>query len=392
MGGFDLAAGRGRRRPGRGPRRGRARRPGVARRPEPRRAATRSPGEPRFSMLEPIREYALERLEATGDRGRRRASGTPARTWRSPRSWRPSSTATASGPRSTGSSASTRTCAPPSTGRDARGDAEVALGITIAVWRMWQKRGYLREARVRVAALVARPWFAGAPPELRAKTHEVMGGIIYWHGEVYGARPDYEAALAIWREVGDRREIANALYNLSFCFTMGVLDEELPPDARSGPTPCSTRRSRPTARWATTSARPTCTGASGSSTTSRDDDAPAAPAFEAALALYRKLGDRTQEAWSLHQLGTRGCRLGELERRPPAAGARACGCSAGGRRRRRDARARRPGRGRGRRRRPVRGPPALGARPAHPGLVGHRPRGRRGEGVRGGDRGRTPPA
>ena len=58
-----------------------------------------------------------------------------------------------------------------------------------------------------------------------------MGGIIYWHGEVDGARADYEAALAIWREVGDRREIANAAYNLSFVFTMGIL-EEPPPDAR----------------------------------------------------------------------------------------------------------------------------------------------------------------
>ena len=43
------------------------------------------------------------------------------------------------------------------------------------------------------------------------------------------------------------------------------------------------------------------------------DDALAAPAFESALALYRKLGDRTQEAWSLHMLGTARLRLGEID-------------------------------------------------------------------------------
>ena len=74
---------------------------------------------------------------------------------------------------------------------------------------------------MRVGGLIARPWFADAPPRLRAKTHEAMGGIVYWHGQVYGAHEDYEAALAIWREIGDEREIANAAYNLSFCFTMG---------------------------------------------------------------------------------------------------------------------------------------------------------------------------
>ena len=79
---------------------------------------------------------------------------------------------------------------------DARGDAELAIGLTVGVWRLWQKRGYLREARTLATALVGRPVVRCRPGAHPRQGHEVLGGIIYWHGEVDGARPDYEAALA----------------------------------------------------------------------------------------------------------------------------------------------------------------------------------------------------
>ena len=43
-----------------------------------------------------------------------------------------------------------------------------------------------------------------------------------------------------------------------------------------------------------------------------NDNAAAAPAFEAALALYRKVGDRTQEGWAMHQLGSTLLKLGRI--------------------------------------------------------------------------------
>jgi predicted ATPase/class 3 adenylate cyclase len=268
-------------------------------------------GEPRFSMLEPIREYALERLDASGDLDV--VAERHARAYL----------------------ALARELEPSLTGDDQRaaldrlelehanlraaiewGDVhavpEVALGIAIAVWRMWQKRGYLREARMRVDALLGAPWFASAPPALRAKTHEVRGGIIYWHGVVDGARPDYEAALAIWRELGEPREIANAAYNLSFCYTMGVI-QELPPNARERADALlgealgiyrslGDRQGEANVYWGT-----------GIQNYFAGDNAAAAQAFEAALRLYRVLGDRTQEAWSLHQLGSSRLKLGEVD-------------------------------------------------------------------------------
>ena len=120
-------------------------------------------GEPRFSMLEPIREYALERLEAA--RRRRRGEGAPRP--RLPRARRRSSRRSSSGDgqrvaldQLEREHANVRAAID---WADARGDAELALGLTVAVWRFWQKRGYLREARTLVTALIGRPWFAAAP-------------------------------------------------------------------------------------------------------------------------------------------------------------------------------------------------------------------------------------
>ena len=340
-------------------------------------------GEPRFSMLEPIREYALERLEAAGN--------TDVVRERHARAYLALAEELAPALNGDGQRAALDRLELEHANlraaidwADTRSNAEVALGIAIAVWRMWQKRGYLREARIRVGALIACEWFPDAPPELRAKTHEVMGGIIYWHGEVYGARPDYEAALAIWREVGDRREIANACYNLSFVYTMGAIPE-LPPDAGEQAAALldealSTYRSlgdvlgEANVFWGI-----------GTQHFFARDDARAAEAFESALALYRTLGDRTQEAWSLHMLGTARLRLGEIDlaRGQLAAGLQmfmSAGDVAGVTLGLDDLAAVAVGDGDF-----VRAARLSGPRQARPGLVGHRPRGRRGERVRAGD-------
>ncbi len=268
-------------------------------------------GEPRFSMLEPIREYAVERLEASGntDAFAERHARAYLELARELEPDLAGARQRAALDRLELEHANLRAAID---WADARGDPELALGITIAVWRFWQKRGYLREARTRVAALIERPWFATAPAPLRAKTHEALGGIIYWHGLVYGARPDYEIALAIWREIGDQREIANATYNLSFCYSMALV-EEVPPDAR--------QRADALLAEALTIYRSLGDDAGeanvywgiGIQHYFAGDNAEAAVAFEAALALYRKVGDRTQEAWSLHQLGSSRLKLGETD-------------------------------------------------------------------------------
>ncbi len=264
-------------------------------------------GEPRFSLLEPIREFALEQLSASGDESIVRE--------RHARAYLAFAVEREPGLAGTGQRAILDSLELEHANlraaldwADAHGEPELALGIAIAIWRFWQKRGYLREARTRVAALLSRPWFQAAPAAMQARAHEVMGGIIYWHGDLQGARPHYEAALATWRALGGPAEIANALYNLSFCYSMLAVDDidgqavagRMLDEARSLYRSLGDDRGTADVMWGI-----------GVQAYFRNDNATAAPAFAEALELYRRVGDRTQEAWSLHQLGSARLKLGE---------------------------------------------------------------------------------
>ena len=112
-------------------------------------------GEPRFRLLDTIREYAAERLEAR--RRGRPDPGSPSRLVRGTR---------ASGAAGELSGADQRrwldrlerehdniravldwaVAAP---------DPPVAIGVAFAMWRFWQKRGHLAEARRRLEAMAA---------------------------------------------------------------------------------------------------------------------------------------------------------------------------------------------------------------------------------------------
>jgi predicted ATPase/class 3 adenylate cyclase len=264
-------------------------------------------GEPRFALLEPIREFALEQLAGSGDEELARERHAHAY----------HDLATRLEPDISGAGqrlvldrlelehANIRAGID---WADARSDGVLAIEISVAVWRFWQKRGHLREARSRMETMIGRAWFEELPLALRARAHEVLGGIIYWHGDMIGARPSYEAALALWREAGDEAEVANALYNLSFTYSMataadaesrrisaGILDEALATYRT-----LDDDRGMANVLWA-----------QGIQAYFANDNVAAAPLFAEALALYRKVGDRTQEAWALHQLGSTRLKLRE---------------------------------------------------------------------------------
>ncbi len=98
-------------------------------------------------------------------------------------------------------------------------DPPIALGLAYALWRFWQKRGHLLEARRRLEEIALKPW-ASDDPVAYAHFLEALGGIAYWQGDFAGAVRPYQTAVDVWRELGDRAEIANALYNLAFTYNM----------------------------------------------------------------------------------------------------------------------------------------------------------------------------
>ena len=103
------------------------------------------------------------------------------------------------------------------------GEADGALRLAWSLWRYWQIRGHLHEARRRVDEALA---LEGGTAEHRAKAIEALGGITWWQGDQEACVAAYEEALRAQRELGDEREVGNALYNLGLAasFFSGELD------------------------------------------------------------------------------------------------------------------------------------------------------------------------
>jgi predicted ATPase/class 3 adenylate cyclase len=168
--------------------------------------------EPRFGMLETIREYASLRLEEAWDHEptrRRHAEHFLA-------------LADASEPHLTGDDqtawldrldrehenlqAALRWSA------DA---AEIDRGLSAAasVWRFWHLRGHLAIGRAWLERPLAEP---GERTAARAKAHGAAGGLAYWNADYDATEHHYEESLAIYRELDDLQGIAEAVYNLAF--------------------------------------------------------------------------------------------------------------------------------------------------------------------------------
>ncbi len=171
-------------------------------------------GEPRFGLLETIREYAHERLVGAGEADsftRRHAEHL-------------AELAEAAEPRLLGRDhvsvldrltgehdnirAALRWAA-------AEGDTTLGLRIAAAIWRFWQERSHIREGRHWITALLAKA-DAEVDPVVHAKAITAAGNLAYWQGAFADAGGYYERALAIGRELGDPAKIGDGLRNLGF--------------------------------------------------------------------------------------------------------------------------------------------------------------------------------
>jgi predicted ATPase/class 3 adenylate cyclase len=167
--------------------------------------------EVRFGMLETIREFGREQLEASGEldavaeaHARRVASLVEAA--------EPHLTA---GPDWLDRLEANNDNVRAAFAWFAEHDLEAALVMAGRIWRFWHLRGHLREATATVDALLERPEGAGHTYG-RAKALIGLAGIVYWRVDFPRARTLYEEALSITRELKDEELEVEVLYSLAY--------------------------------------------------------------------------------------------------------------------------------------------------------------------------------
>jgi predicted ATPase/class 3 adenylate cyclase/DNA-binding XRE family transcriptional regulator len=220
-------------------------------------------GEPRFMMLETIWEYAQERLHASGEaEAARRAHAQYYLTL-----------AEEVEPQLVGPNQgiwldrleiehdNLRAALGWGIERD---EAETALRLGAALWRFWDRHGHASEGRGWLEQALAKR--AGAEELWRARGLHAAGNMARNQGDYPRAAEFYEAALVLWRKLGDQRGLANSLHGV------------------------------------------------GNTTFDMGDYQRATPILEECLALFRELGDQRNVALELTVLGEVALCQGDYER------------------------------------------------------------------------------
>jgi predicted ATPase/class 3 adenylate cyclase len=170
-------------------------------------------GEPRFVMLETIREFGLEQLEASeeADAIRRQHAryflrlaeeeepgGNRSPLWHQ---WLDRMEAEQDNLRAA------------LDGAAAAGEIETALRLAGAMWEFWKVQGHHNEGRQRLTELLART--EGERTAFRAKALDALARLAVEQGDHDAIGPLYTESLSIWRELGDKSGIATALLGLA---------------------------------------------------------------------------------------------------------------------------------------------------------------------------------
>ena len=175
------------------------------------RQAEDADGEPRFSMLATIREYAAEQLKAAEEAEaihERHAewclqlaeTAEPALFGENQKLWL------------------TQLEQEHDNLRGAlawlveQGRAEAAVRLAGALARFWEMHGHVAEGRQLLAAALTMP--GEVPPNARAKALRGLAGLLVVQGNYAQATGHYEESLALHRDQGDRRSEADVLVGL----------------------------------------------------------------------------------------------------------------------------------------------------------------------------------
>jgi predicted ATPase/class 3 adenylate cyclase len=188
-------------------------------------------------------------------------------------------------------------------------DPDTAIRIGFGMWRYWQKRGHLLEAKRRLEAIAAQPW-SRDDRMLRARLMEALGGVGWWTGDGETLQRAYGEALEIWQAIGDKKEIANALYNRSFTYAVSA---EIDPDTEAAGRAQVDEALRLYREIGDERGEANVLWGIGNFNYFRKGADTGVPEFEQALEIFRRVGDWTMEAWTLHMLGSSRLRVGEID-------------------------------------------------------------------------------
>lgn len=186
-----------------------------------------------------------------------------------------------------------------------RGWLDVALRLGAALWRFWQMRGHLREGVQRMEELLSLPGVSVEPRD-RIRAVWAAGSLIYWMADFPRAAKWYERSLVLAREAGDPGAVAESLYNLSFALSVpktdvprarALLEESLSLFREVGDGGGVAKVS-----WAL----------AGLEHELGQHEAAEVHGSEA-LRVFRELGDRFQTGWTLHLLGITSIGRGRLD-------------------------------------------------------------------------------
>ena len=258
-------------------------------------------GEPRFVMLVTIREYAHERLEAGAEAGaiRRRHAETY-------QALAAGVQTQLTGPRQRellDRLARDHDNLRVATEWAIENEPSLALRLAGSLWRFWHMRGHLNEAEAVVQRVLALPHGDGAD---RLCALDAGGGVAYWQGDMLRARLRYQEALDLATRLGDRLQLAEQTYNISFTHQVDKTDIPhsiaLNEQALAAFRELGDRAGVAKVLWGLSYAL-----------YQLDDRERAQPMLEECIALMRELDDRFGLAWALHAESLLNMKEGRLD-------------------------------------------------------------------------------
>jgi predicted ATPase/class 3 adenylate cyclase len=183
-----------------------------------------------------------------------------------------------------------------------------ASRLVFSLWRFWQVRGYLREGLAWAQRVLALPL---GDARLRLRALEAAGGLTYWMGDLELTERYYLETYDRAGALGDEAERAKAAYNLSFVYLLNESKhdraKELLEEALVILRKRNDRAAIGRAAWALGAVY-----GEGLSRT-REDYLLSRKLAQEALDQHRALGNRFDIAWDLHSVGLGGLHLGDLD-------------------------------------------------------------------------------